>query len=195
MASQALVTWQAESAERLDELFSAHAQVGGTAPGRRYATEQLNASILVQVAAHFQLFCRNLHSEAAQALVAAAPASYRSLLRVAFTNRRGLDRGNASPETVAADFARFDLDIWTTAQARAAKTATRRTRLEQLNAWRNAIAHQDFVFSAPQQALLMGTTVTLPWVRRWRTACNGLTRTFDALVADHVSAVTGRRPW
>lgn len=47
MASQALVIWQTESSQKLDELLAAHAVVGGTARGRRYATEQLNASLIV----------------------------------------------------------------------------------------------------------------------------------------------------
>jgi hypothetical protein len=117
------------------------------------------------------------------------------MLRVAFTNRRGLDRGNASAETINADFARFDLDIWAVAQAASSLTPRRRTRLEQLTAWRNAIAHQDFVFNSQQQALLSGTSLTLPWARRWRSACNGLVQTFDKVAAAHVHATTGQRPW
>ena len=73
MSSQALGVWIGGSCAKLDELIAAHTVVGGTGRGRRYATEQLNASIVVQVAAHFQLFCRTLHSEAAQALVLSAP--------------------------------------------------------------------------------------------------------------------------
>ena len=112
VSSRALSVWRTDSSQKLDELMAAHAAVGGTSPGRRYATEQLNASLVVQTAAHFQLYCRGLHSEAAEVLVLAAPASYRTMLRVAFTDRRGLDRGNASVETIGSDFARFDFDIW-----------------------------------------------------------------------------------
>lgn len=195
MPSGALATWRSGSANRLDELVAAHASVGGTAPGRRYATAQLNASLVVQIAAHFQLLCRDLHSEAAQLLAGSAPTAYQSMLRVAFTNRRGLDRGNASADTIASDFARFDLDIWAAAAMRDRRTAARRHRLEQLNTWRNSIAHQDFFFSAQQQALLTGTSITLPWARRWRSACTGLAQTFDAVVGDHIAAVSGRRPW
>lgn len=195
MASQALAIWRTDSSQNLDELVAAHASVGGTAPGRRYATDQLNASLIVQVAAHFQLFCRNIHSEAAQVLVSAAPRAYRSMLRVAFTNRRGLDRGNASAETISGDFARFDLDIWAAAIADSSLALTRRTRLEQLNTWRNAIAHQDFVFSSHQQALLSGTSLTLPWARRWRSGCNGLARAFDRVVGAHVEVIIGKQPW
>lgn len=195
MPSRALTTWTTVSSARLDELFLAHAAVSGTSPGRRYATAQLNASLVLHIAAQFQLFCRDLHSQAARLLVSAAPAPYQPMLRVAFTNRRGLDRGNAQPETIAADFARFDLDVWTSALVRDVRTGVRRTRLQQLMTWRNAIAHHDFLFSGQQRALLTGTAVTLPWARQWRRSCGALAATFDDVVADHVVAVTGARPW
>jgi hypothetical protein len=195
MPSQALVRWSTHSRVQLDELVDAHAAVGGIAPGRRYATAQLNASIVVQVAAHFQLCCRDLHSEVAQLLVAAAAAAYQPMLRVAFTNRRGLDRGNAWAETIQADFGRFDLDLWAAAQAHDVRTAVRRRRLQQLNTWRNAIAHQDFVFSPEEQTLLADTVVTLPWARRWRRSCGALATTFDRVAAEHVASITGALPW
>lgn len=194
MPSQALRLWQVDSSAKLNELVAAHGRAGGTRRGRRYTTEQLNASLVAQIAAHFQLYCRNLHTEAAQALVSEAPPAYRAILRLALTNRRGLDRGNAWAETVGADFARFDLDIWAASQARDVRTATRRVRLQQLNTWRNAIAHQDFVFSAEQQALLVGTSLTLLWAQRWRSACHGLALVFDVVVADHVGELVGTRP-
>jgi hypothetical protein len=195
MPSQALARWSTDSQAQLDELVDAHAAVGGVAPGRRYATAQLNASIVVQVAAHFQLYCRDLHSEVAQLLVAAAPTAYQPMLRVALTNRRGLDRGNAWAETIEADFGRFDLDVWDAAQVHDVRTAVRRQRLQQLNTWRNAIAHQDFVFSPQQQTLLANTVVTLPWARRWRRSCGALAATFDRVAAEHVASITGTSPW
>jgi hypothetical protein len=63
-----------------------------------------------------------------------------------------------------------------------------------MTAWRNAIAHQDFSFSAQQQALLSGTGLTLAWAQRWRTACDGLAHTFDTIIAAHVKAITGAHP-
>jgi hypothetical protein len=193
--SRALTGWQTQSASKLDQLIAAHARVGGTGPGRRYATDQINASLVVQVAAHFQLFCRDVHSDAADVLVAAAPRGYEQIVELAFTTRRGLDRGNPSPGTISADFERFDLDIWALGEALSTRTVLRRRRLEQLTAWRNAIAHQDFSFSARQQQLLSGTALTLAWAQRWRAACDGLARTFDKIMAAHVGAITGARPW
>lgn len=195
MPSNAFAGWREDSAAKLAELIDAHARVGGTGPGRRYATQQLNASLVLQIAAHFQLFCRDLHTETARGLVVAAPVSYRPVLRVALSSRRALDRGNAWAGTIGEDFGRFDLDIWTQATALSARTSSRRNRLEQLNTWRNAIAHQDFTFSAEQQRLLAGTSLTLPNARQWRAACDGLAGTFDRVLAQHLKRITGAAPW
>lgn len=195
MASQALTRWRNQSAVKLDELIAAHTSVGGEGRGRRYATEQINASLVVQLAAHFQLFCRDLHSETIEGLALGAPAGYRSMLRVGFATRRGLDRGNASAQTIAMDFDRFDMGIWDQVNAFSCLTAVRRVRLEQLMVWRNAIVHQDFAFSAQQEALLAGSSLTLAWIRRWRGACDGLAQTFAQVISAHVHGVTGRSPW
>jgi hypothetical protein len=195
MGSQALGTWlNGESAERLNELLAVHVSVGGTARGRRYATEELNAVIVSQVAAHFQRFCRNLHSEAAETLVASAPTAYQPMLRLWYGDR-WLDRRNAQPDVLSRDFGRFDFDIWEAAQAHHQHTARREHRLKQLNTWRNAVAHQDFDFSPQQHQLLLGTKLTLAWARRWRKACDGLARSFDVVVGNQIAFVTGAQPW
>lgn len=196
MPSQALHIWLTESAQRLDELLDAHAGVSGLARGRRrYTAAQINAALVVQLAAHFQLFCRNLHSEAAEFLVLTAPAGYGPMLLQALTERRSLDRGNATVQAIGKDFDRFNFDIWKAAAMLSSETVIRRQRLDQVMAWRNAIAHQDFSFSDAQRLLLHGTTLTLAWVRRWRSACDRLARTFDRVADEHVRGVTGGSPW
>jgi hypothetical protein len=65
----------------------------------------------------------------------------------------------------------------------------RRKKLEELNKWRNAIAHQDFSKIGGDPAL------TLRTVQLWRAACAGLARTLDALVAKRVLLVVGKQPW
>jgi hypothetical protein len=63
--------------------------------------------------------------------------------------------------------------------------------LEELNTWRNAIAHQDF-----DPAKLGGTKVLrLSLVRQWRSACNGLAVAFDAVMCHHLSVLSGTMPW
>jgi hypothetical protein len=62
MPSAALVEWLTTRAAMLDELFDLHATVGGTGPGRRWRTEQVNWSITLRLAGEFQGFARDLHT-------------------------------------------------------------------------------------------------------------------------------------
>src|SRR5205814_3348768 len=94
----------------LDQLLHAHARIGGGRPGRPYATEQLNFAYLVAVAAHFQGFCRDLHTEAVDAFIAAIPSPLFMILRSTLTKSRSLDRGNANGGTISEDFARLGMD-------------------------------------------------------------------------------------
>ena len=127
--SRALESWEVgERAPRVSTSCSecTCASLAEAAAGASWATRELNAAIVVHVAAHQQLFCRDLHTEAADALVDAAPAPYRPMLRRWYTDRRSLDGGNAWPETIDRDFARFDLDVWAVARLRDSRTAARR---------------------------------------------------------------------
>ncbi len=63
MPSHSLTKWNAERAEALDKIEDAHATVGSTERGRRYATQQINYSYTALLSSHFQGFCRDLHSE------------------------------------------------------------------------------------------------------------------------------------
>lgn len=193
--SRALQTWRGPSAARLDELLAAHAAVGGKGRGRRWATEQLNMALVLQVAALFQLFCRDLYSEAVEALTDDLPEDHRPSFRAAATADRPLGRGNATASAIGAAFGRLAIQIWPLADAQTPRTATRRERLEQLNTWRNAIAHQDFQLSDELRRRITGTTCTLVWVRRWRTACDGLVATFDEVVGARIAQITGAPPW
>lgn len=84
----------------------------------------------------------------------AAPTPYKPMLRRWYTDRRSLDGGNAWPETIDRDFARFDLDVWAVARRRDRRTDGRLDRLRQLNTWRNAIGHQDFYPVAMTDSLI-----------------------------------------
>ena len=57
---------------------------------------------------------------------------------------RNLDRGNANPGTIGSDFNRLGVEFWTRVYADYPRNDRRRELLENLSAWRNAIAHQDF---------------------------------------------------
>ena len=74
MSSRSLIRWNAERREALDEIENAHAMVGGTERGRRYATQQINYAYVTLLSSHFQGFCRDLHSECVDHIVALVPA-------------------------------------------------------------------------------------------------------------------------
>src|SRR5437764_4571673 len=96
--------WKRFRATALDEIARAHAAVGGTAPGRRYTTQQINRAYVMLLASQFQGFCRDLHSECVDHIlgVIAPPPPLRSLVRAEFTRSRQLDRGNAQSSSLGA---------------------------------------------------------------------------------------------
>ncbi|MHB1808615.1 MAG: hypothetical protein ACYCU0_04885 [Solirubrobacteraceae bacterium] len=158
------------------------------------------------MASQFQAFCRDLHTEAADVVAHAISAfgaaglidsaAAANIAFIALTRGRQLDRGNANPGSIAADFKSFDLDIWQQASRRDKRTVGRQHTLDQLNIWRNAIAHQDFDFNAGQLDVLGGRSrVGLTEARAFRAACNQLAASFDEVLARHLAPVVGRRPW
>jgi hypothetical protein len=194
MASRALRNWESAQQVELDRLEAAHVAVGGPGPGRRAATQYLNDAYIVMLAAHFQQFCRDLHTESAEAVAASTP-HIRELVLNALTQGRRLDRGNAAPSSLAVDFARLDLDLWDELAKRDPRTAARRRRLEQLNVWRNAVAHRDFHLSAGAQVLVSGTNRSLAFARSSRRCCAAVARQMDGVVKSRLTAALNRSPW
>src|SRR5436190_15301576 len=108
MSSVALQDWLTVRIPRLDEIEDAHRSIGGSGPGRRYATQQINQAYAVLLASQFQGFCRDLHEECVDHLArAVTPASFRRLLQTEFELHRRLDVGNPSPGNIGADFNRL----------------------------------------------------------------------------------------
>src|SRR5579871_1232084 len=102
MPSVAWQYWSAGRAAALDEIEHAHRSVGGTGPGRRYLTQQINQAYAVLLSSQFQGFCRDLHTECVEYLVGPAAsavllATYRRNLLFA----RKLDTGNPNPGNIA----------------------------------------------------------------------------------------------
>lgn len=191
MPSHSLIRWNGERADALDEIENAHAMVGGTERGRRYATQQINYSYAALLSSHFQGFCRDLHSECIERLVAIVPAQLQDLWRADLTWNRSLDRGNPHPGAIGSDFRRLGIDFWADVYALDARNERRRELLQQLIDWRNAIAHQDFDPVAPGGI----PTLHLPRVRAWRSAVNALARSFDQALYNYLQAVVGTTPW
>lgn len=192
MPSVALDTWMTDCVGSLDEIENAHASVGGTGRGRRFATQQINHAYAVLLSSQFQRFCRDLHSESVDHLVlSVTPVAWQLALRAEFTDNRLLDKGNPHPGGIGRDFNRLGLVFWDDVNALDQRNPGRRNQLDDLNAWRNAIAHQDF--TAP--ALGGAKRLQIRQVRRWRSTCHSLATSFDKVMRDHVLAITGNQPW
>lgn len=188
-ASVALNRWTTTRAAELDQLAEAHRAVGGRRRGRRWATQQINQAYAMLLSSQFQGFCRDLHSECVDRLVELAkPSVLQPTLRKEFMRNRKLDRGNPTPGNIGADFYRLGIAIWAAARNDNARNRERQRKLEELAAWRNAIAHQDF---APSPTLT--GSLTLLRIRHWRSVCNELARSFDRVVQRYLESVSDFR--
>ena len=189
MPSNSLQHWKTIRILELDEIDNAHAQVGG-GRGHRRATQQINYAYAVLLSSQFQGFCRDLHSEAAEFIAdAVTPRSLRPVLHHEFKLHRRLDRGNPNPGNIGADFNRLGIHFWNQVRTPNHRNAGRIGYLEELNDWRNAIAHQDFT------PLGSSSNLRLTTVRQWRQACEQLADAFDIVIKDHIQHLTGAPPW
>jgi len=192
MPSRSLLFWRGRSAQALDQIEAAHRAAGGSGRGRRYATQQINQAYAVMLSSQFQRFCRDLQSEAVDALaITISVPEVLEMFRLQLTTGRKLDSGNPNPANIGSDFGRLGIDFRPEVLAADHRNAARRLSLEALNRWRNAIAHQDF----DALSLAGRTELQLAEVRRWRAACNALARQFDAVVGRHLATIQGMAPW
>src|SRR5437899_8480305 len=95
-------------------------------------------------------------------------------------------------EALAVTFSRLGIpQFWGQMDAVFVNNRLRRQWLDDLNTWRNAIAHQAF-----DPAELGGTTnLRLATVQRWRRGCHKLARALNNVVRAHIQSVSGRGPW
>jgi len=155
--------------------------------------QQINQAYAVLLSSQFQGFCKDLHAECVDCLLAViASPSLQATLRYNLLFNRKIDQGNPNPGNIGSDFNRLSLLFWPLVEAHPVRNADRRVALGELNEWRNAIAHQDF---AP--SMLRGKRPILPLaqVQAWRKACDGLVRSFDDVMRAHIQTMTGANPW
>lgn len=115
---------------------------------------------------------------------------FQPLVEAVFTANRKLDRGNPNPGNIGSDFNRFGLAFWNEVERQDPRNSGRRVLLGELNEWRNAIAHQDF------DPAVLGGSVRLPLaqVKSWRSACQALATSFDAVMRNRLQSLTGTAP-
>jgi hypothetical protein len=158
-------------------------------------TTQINNAYVVLLAAEWQGFCRQLHSEAADVIANAVDPGLRVAIRAALTSGRRMDRGNADADDVAGDFSKFGMNLWPEVRQLHKWNDRRQARLRQLYVWRNAIVHQDFNFGKDHARLVKGTGPTLDWAKVWRAACVALADHIDRAVGRYVASLVGTPPW
>jgi hypothetical protein len=191
MPSHSLNTWLTARSVALDQIEDAHRSVGGTGRGRRYTTHHLNQAYTVLLVAQSQGFCRDLHDECIECLVAGiTPVRRRDIVDEALSLNRKLDTGNPNPGNIGSDFGRFGLKFWDEVRLQDARNESRQAHLEDLHDWRNAIAHQNF-----DPAVLGSTALRLELVRIWRQACHHLATSFDEVMRRYIHSLMGTWPW
>lgn len=184
MPSPALIAWSTNSAAALCQL-----EAGGDSGSR---PRPLDYAYVLLLCAHFQAYCRGLHSDATQVLVESIDPGIGAVLSDNLSFARQLDRRNAQPGSISADFKRIGIEFWDVVNVADAHNATRQRQLEALNAWRNAIAHHDI---ESRRRELVPHEVTLTACRSWRSALDGLAQTFDQVLAERLETLVGTRPW
>ena len=193
MPSKSLHVWRTTRAAALDEMENAHASIGGASPGRRYATQQVNQAYAMIIASQFQGFCRDLHTECMTILVDLIdpPALLTQIVRNRFVDGRQLESKNAQPGSLGSDFGWFGIGFWFEVNALLRDNKATQNELEELDDWRNAIAHRNFKKVSPSGP----PSLTLKRVRRWRGLCNRLARTSDRVMRNYLRSLMGKSPW
>jgi hypothetical protein len=106
------------------------------------------------------------------------PPFYTNLSKLDFFGRDNLTAGTrnlrASDRTLGFLASSFGRRLYVTVPGNEA----RRKELDEINRWRNAIAHQNFLEVSPGAK----PRLTNAHVRRWRSVCKGLARSFDEVM-------------
>ena len=200
MPSSAYNDWVGARRDRFNELLAAHARVGGSGPGRRWRTQQLNWSLTFRLAGEFQGFARELHDQSVECCINSIFSINPDLADVARINmqhNRQLDRGNAQPSALGSDFGRLGLLLWPTLRRVNGnpKSDKWNTELNSLNIARNAIAHDDQAKFLELENLGK-MPITLTTVKTWRRSLDSLAAAMDDVVGDYLGTLLGGpRPW
>ncbi len=191
MPSQAMNAWVSTRAAVLDELLGVIGVIRGSKKVQRTAIQYLSRSFAVMLSAEFQGFCKDLHRECAEHFASLVPAGIEDVVLQQFLAQRLLDRGNPNPGNIGADFNRLGLKLFDEVFRTDSRVLTWRQELDNLNEWRNAVAHNDY---APAR-ISAQSQLTLTQLRSWRSACNHLAVVFDKVLGKHLETKTGVKPW
>jgi hypothetical protein len=182
--SASLLQWQNDRMARLQQVDLQCAASLIAAPPNAHLIEENLRGYVVLLSAHFQGFCRDLYTEAAQIIASKVRPSLGPLVQRQFTAHRKLDHGNPTHDHLKAGFERFGLKLDLTVDP---ANVPRLTHLSALNKWRNVAAHQG---TAPA-----GIPLDLPSLQTWRSSCDGLALSLNGIVYDQLRKILRRAPW
>lgn len=186
--------WRTTRSEALDKLEATHREIRVNHTGRPYNAEHMNHAFALALAAQFQGFCRDLHSECSDHLMQSlrhlnVRQDVVDVLSERMVAGRKLDNKNANPSSIGSDFGFFGFKFIQEVKDHNQRNEGRLKKLEQLNTWRNAIAHADFADER------VAGYLTIAKVRQWRNACNHLASQFDSVMRIKLNSLTGNEPW
>lgn len=141
MPSAALRQWQNDRTPRLREIDAQCAASLLLVPPNHHLADENLRGYVVLLSAHFQGYCRDLYTEAAQVIASKVRPTLQVLIQDQFSAHRKLDAGNPNIDHIATDFNRFGFDLRAKLTVDPANAA-RRQDLAMLNKWRNYAAHQ-----------------------------------------------------
>ena len=187
MPSAALRLWQTDRLPRLLLVDAQGAAVEAAAAPNARLVEEGRRGHVVLLGAHFQGFCRDLHTESSQVVASKVRPRLQQLVQNQFLAHRRLDHGNPTLESLEADLGRFGLNIEKALRLDPANPP-RLTHLKIMLKWRNAAAHGE---AAPAG----GIPLDLPRLRLWRDACDGLATALDTIMYNRLRGLLRRAPW
>jgi hypothetical protein len=201
MASESFKSFQNNISRQLDRLRDVHGTLTKGKAGRplsKLATQQVIDAYIVLLSGVFQLYCRDVYQEALDVLVGhvGLPRLEAALYRN-FQWGLELESRNAQPGSLGSDFGRLGMDLWTRLYSIDRRNRGRKAKLDALNVWRNAIAHQNFDFETvsadgpkadrDRAAKAGATKRTLSQAMDWRAAMSGLAADIDRSVSAHLT--------
>ncbi len=183
MASLALIKWQTFRMKSLNDFDDR--QFAGEILGAALFDECLRSYVML-LSAHFQGFCRDLYTEMSLRVASATSPNLTRAIQIQCDSDLKLNNRNADYATIKSDYERFGIDF-DTALAPDEPTRklnkARRSKLHQLNQWRNYCAHYND--SHPTEAGTFG----LAEVRDWKQACDEFVRELDRIATIHLTSM------
>ncbi|HKI34059.1 MAG TPA: hypothetical protein VKA46_19560 [Gemmataceae bacterium] len=184
MPSASLLQWRNDRMPRLHHVdLQCAASLAALAPNPQLIDENLRGYVLL-LSAHFQGFCRDLSTEAAQVIASKVRRSLQPLIQSHFTAHRAIDRGNPTVENLRKDFERFGFTLNLAADP---ANVPRLQHLAAMNTWRNVAAHYG--------PIPPGAPLSLLSLQAWRNSCDGLATSLDALLYNELRKLLRRAPW